>query len=452
MENGTVDQNGFFNHQVKLDTLIRLRWLAVAGQTVAILIVHYGFKFPMPIGYCYVLVAISAWLNVILKFRWPSSTRLPENGAAMQLAYDILQLGGLLYLTGGLGNPFAFLLLAPVMVSATALSARNTIFLAVLAGLIATILAAYRYPLPWFNGAIIDIPVLYLVGVWVSLICSMFFMATYALQIAKEARQLSDALAASDMVLAHQQHLSALDGLATAAAHELGTPLGTIYLTAKELATEFEPGDPLREDAELVYQQAQRCREILKKLTSLSSDTDQHFTKMPLTRMLDDIADANRGIGVHIDVVQIGEGAEPVGERNPGVQYGLGNLVENAVDFADAKVMITADWNDDEITVIISDDGPGFAPDILSNIGEPYVSRRGRSRGPLSTSGQSRKGAGEKGGGLGLGFFIAKTLLERSGARLVFGNKKTPEKGAVIEVRWPRSAMNFRDPNDIDLV
>ncbi|WP_310621764.1 ActS/PrrB/RegB family redox-sensitive histidine kinase [Flexibacterium corallicola] len=433
--------SSLLGHQVKLDTLVRLRWLAVVGQTVAILVVYYGFEFPMPIGNCYILISISAWLNIILKLRWPSTTRLSENSAALQLGYDILQLAGLLYLTGGLGNPFSFLLIAPVMVSATALSARNTILLAVFAGVLATALAVFRYPLPWFNGEPINIPVIYLVGVWVSLICSMFFMGTYALRIAKEARQLSNALAASDMVLAHQQHLSALDGLATAAAHELGTPLGTIYLTAKELSTEFEPGDPLRDDAELVYMQAARCREILRKLTSLSSEDDQHFQRMPLSQLLEEVVQPNRGLGIRINIDMDGSGPEPVGRRNPAIHYGLGNLLENAVDYAEARVNLVARWDQKFVTIKVEDDGPGFAPDILANIGEPYVSSRSFSKKIELTEIRSKQG-GQKGGGLGLGFFIAKTLLERTGAKLIFGNRKPPETGAVIEVRWPFFAMD----------
>ncbi|WP_068084837.1 ActS/PrrB/RegB family redox-sensitive histidine kinase [Polycladidibacter stylochi] len=439
MQRTPASQQHLLGHQVKLDTLVRLRWLAVIGQTISLLVVYYGFEFDLPIGYAYVLIATSAWLNVILKIRWPSSTRLSENGATLQLAYDISQLGGLLFLTGGLGNPFCFLIIAPVMVSATALSAKNTIILASLTAAIVTFLTSYHYPLPWYAGVPISLPPVYMVGIWFSLMCSMFFMAIYSLRIASEARQLSEALAASDMVLAHQQHLSALDGLATAAAHELGTPLGTIYLTAKELSSEFEEGDPLREDAELVYQQAERCREILRKLSSLSSDSDQHFQKMSISRLLEETAEPHRGLGVDIQVELEGAESEPVGLRDPAVSYGLGNILENAVDFADMKVVMRAVWDDERVEVIISDDGPGFASDVIDKMGEPYVSKRFGHKKPSEVSERESK---QKGGGLGLGFFIAKTLLERSGARLAFYNKRAPEKGAIVRIRWPRNAMD----------
>ncbi|WP_068311339.1 ActS/PrrB/RegB family redox-sensitive histidine kinase [Polycladidibacter hongkongensis] len=438
MLHATTSQQNLLSTQVKLDTLVRLRWLAVIGQTLSLLVVYYGFGFPLPIGYAYVLIAVSAWLNVILKIRWPSSTRLSQRGATMQLAYDISQLGGLLFLTGGLGNPFCFLIIAPVMVSATALPVKSTVALGALAGTLVTLLTGYHMPLPWVEGTTLTLPPVYIVGVWFSLMCSMFFMAIYSTRVASEARQLSQALAASDMVLAHQQHLSALDGLATAAAHELGTPLGTIYLTAKELSREFEEGDPLREDAELVYQQAQRCREILKKLSSLSSESDQNFQKMPLSRLLEDTAAAHRGLGVDVRIELEGVGPEPIGRRDPGVSYGLGNIIENAVDFADMRVSVRAVWDEERVEVIVSDDGPGFAPEVIAQMGEPYVSKRQRTISDEDASAKTH----QKGGGLGLGFFIAKTLLERSGGRLTFYNRRSPEKGAIVRIRWPRNAMD----------
>ncbi|KZL19654.1 Sensor histidine kinase RegB [Pseudovibrio axinellae] len=443
MLNTQEGQPRLLDPQIKLDTLVRLRWLAVAGQTVSLLVVHYLLNFPLPIGYGYVLVAASAWLNVILKIRWPSSTRISKNAAALQLAYDIIQLGGLFYLTGGLGNPFCFLILAPVVVSATALSSRNTILLGVLAGAIVTLLTAFHMPLPWYDGTQIDLPPLYVVGVWFSLMCSMFFMATYSLRVAEEARQLSNALAASDMVLAHQKHLSALDGLATAAAHELGTPLGTIYLTAKELSTEFEQGDPLREDAELVYSQAARCREILKKLTSLSSDADKVFQRMPISLLLADVSEPHRGLGIDIKLQSEGIGPEPIGLRDPAISYGLGNLLENAVDFAQSTVLFEAKWDEKFVEVFIVDDGPGFAPDVLARMGEPYVSKR---TAPAISEGEADELELEierqSGGGLGLGFFIAKTLLERSGGRVIFHNRNAPDHGALVHIRWPREIMD----------
>ncbi|WP_106754565.1 ActS/PrrB/RegB family redox-sensitive histidine kinase [Pannonibacter carbonis] len=418
------------HRRLKLDTLVRLRWLAVGGQTIALLVVHLGLGYPVPVAPAFALVALSAWVNVFLKVRSPSTLRLSDRSAAVQLGYDILQMCGLLYLTGGLGNPFAFLLLAPVMVSATGLSGRLTLALGLLATGCATLLAFFHMPLPWPDAAVFALPIVYSVGVWIALVCSLAFMAAYAFRVALEARQLADALAASELVLAREQHLNALDGLAAAAAHELGTPLATIFLTAKELSREFEPSDPRAEDVALIRSQAERCRDILRQLTTLSSDKDMHFQRMPMSQLIEEVVEPHRGFGIAIKVSMAGEGAEPVGSRNPAIRYGLGNLLENAVDFARTTVQVSSTWDARTARITISDDGPGFSADVLSRIGDPYISSR-----------TVRNAANHSGGGLGLGFFIAKTLLERTGARLSIENRPPPETGAMVRITWPRTSI-----------
>ncbi len=430
MIDGSDSQLPVPRRQLKLDTLVRLRWLAIAGQLASVIVVYFGLGYPLPIGPALALIALSAWINVYLKLRSPSTTLLSNQAATLQLAYDIVQLTGLIFLTGGLGNPFVFLLLAPVMVSATGLSAKNTIYLGVLATITATFLGIYHLSLPWPQTSAISLPLTYIVGIWVSLVISLAFMGIYAFQVAEEARRLSDALTASDLVLAREQHLNALDGLAAAAAHELGTPLATIVLTAKELTSEFEEGDPRGEDVALISSQSLRCRDILRKLTSLSSDRDQLFQRMPMSQLIEETVAPNRNVGVKINVNMSGEGPEPVGVRNPGIRYGLGNIIENAVDFAESEVNVTTAWDDKTVQIAFIDDGPGFSPEVLARLGDPYISvRSGR---------HNRK---DSSGGLGLGFFIAKTLLERTGAKLSLENRKAPEKGAIVRVTWPRSAI-----------
>ncbi|WP_439528103.1 ActS/PrrB/RegB family redox-sensitive histidine kinase [Pannonibacter sp.] len=425
------------HRRLKLDTLVRLRWLAVGGQTVALLVVHLGLGYPVPVAPAFALVALSAWVNVFLKIRSPATLRLSDRSAAVQLGYDILQMCGLLYLTGGLGNPFAFLLLAPVMVSATGLSGRLTLALGLLATGCATLLAFFHMPLPWPDAAVFALPIVYSVGVWIALVCSLAFMAAYAFRVALEARQLADALAASELVLAREQHLNALDGLAAAAAHELGTPLATIFLTAKELSREFEPSDPRAEDVALIRSQAERCRDILRQLTTLSSDKDMHFQRMPMSQLIEEVVEPHRGFGIAIRVSMAGEGAEPVGSRNPAIRYGLGNLLENAVDFARTTVQVSSTWDARTARISISDDGPGFSADVLSRIGDPYISSR-----------TVRNPANHSGGGLGLGFFIAKTLLERTGARLSIENRPPPETGAIVRITWPRTSIEAQGNMD----
>lgn len=418
------------HRRLKLDTLVRLRWLAVGGQTAALLVVHVGLGYPTPAGAAFAMVALSAWINIFLKVRWPSAMRLSERAATLQLAYDILQMSGLLFLTGGLGNPFAFLLMAPVMVSATGLSARYTIILGVLATACASVLAVLHLPLPWPVGDDFSLPVVYSVGIWIALVSTLGFMATYAFRVAEEARQLADALAATELVLAREQHLNALDGLATAAAHELGTPLATIYLVAKELSDELEKSDPHAEDLALIHSQAERCRGILRQLTSLSSEADRTYQRMPVSQLLEDVIDPLRGTGVAIHATRSGSGPEPVGTRNAAIRYGLGNLLENAIDFAKTRVDVSATWDETVLSISILDDGSGFSDNILGKIGDPYLSIRGGKT--------PQRGSG---GGLGLGIFIAKTLLERTGAKLSLDNLAPPRTGAHVRVTWPRKTF-----------
>ena len=413
---------------VRLDTLVRLRWLTVIGQTTAVLGVYYGLDFPLPIYACLAVIALSAWLNVALRLRFHMTRRLDPDRAAWLLAFDIAELAVLLFLTGGLQNPFAFLFLGPVLLSATALPPRFTLMLGGFAVACATVLVFAHYPLPWDLEAPLQLPPIYMIGVWLSILLAIGFIGVYTWQITEESRQLADALAATELVLAREQHLSQLDGLAAAAAHELGTPLSTIAVIAKELVNAIAQNAPHGEDVRLLREQATRCRDILAKLTELSS-SGEPFNREPLSALIEEVVAPHRNFGVEIDVALASERqSEPTGARNPAILYGLGNLLENAVDFARERVVVDAQWNEDAVAVSISDDGPGFAPEILDRIGEPYVSSRRRTA----------QDAEDESAGLGLGFFIAKTLLERSGATLTFENRATPGRGAVVRVRWRR--------------
>ncbi len=257
---------------VRLDTLVRLRWLAIIGQTTAVLVVYYGLDFPLPIWACLAVIALSAWLNVALRLRFHMTQRLEPDRAAWLLAFDIAELAVLLFLTGGLQNPFAFLFLGPVLLSATALPPRFTLMLGAFAVLCATVLVFVHYPLPWDSDDPLQLPPIYMMGVWLSILLAIGFIGVYAWQITEESRQLADALAATELVLAREQHLSQLDGLAAAAAHELGTPLSTISVIAKELENAIAANAPHGDDVRLLREQATRCRDILAKITELSAE------------------------------------------------------------------------------------------------------------------------------------------------------------------------------------
>jgi two-component system sensor histidine kinase RegB len=428
--------------RLRLQTAVRLRWFGVIGQLLTVGVVYLLLGFQLPLGICLAFIALSAWLNVFLRIRFPARTRLSTGFATSLLAYDILQLAALLFLTGGADNPFIFLLVAPVTVSAATQPPRNTIALGLLGAGMAVLLLFYSMPLPWYPGSRPDLPMLYSVGVLASVLSGMVFLALYAWRLAKEARQMSDALAATELVLAREQQLHALDGLAAAAAHELGTPLSTIAVIAKELAREPAAGGQFADDIALLQAQAMRCREILTKLTRSPSEPDPLHARMSVTQLIDEAAEPYRStssltISAEPEAGVDGEAAlEPVGERKPGVIYGLSNLIENAVDFARQRVEIVARWSAREVLLTISDDGPGIPLDVLDALGEPYITTRGTRR-----AGQIKNG---EPAGLGLGFFIAKTLLERSGAAVTLENRQRPDHGAVVTVSWPRQVFESK--------
>ncbi len=426
--------------RLRLHTIVRLRWIAVLGQLVAICVVYFGLGFRLPIGACLTVIALSAWLNVFLAIWYPSRHRLGTLFGTGLLAYDIVQLAALLYLTGGIDNPFTMLIVAPVTVSAATLPLGNTIALGLLSLTAAGFLVFEHQPLPWYDGIAFELPFIYKLGIFGAACASTTFLALYAWRLTKESRQMSAALAATDLVLAREQKLHALDGLAAAAAHELGTPLSTIAVVSKELEHAVEPDSPLRDDIVLLKNQAQRCREILQKLTRSPSEQDPLHARVSVRAMLEEAAAPYRALRTKI-AIMAGPAPDasgtlvpdPVVERRPGVIYGLGNIIENATDFAATQVDIKAEWNAAGLLVTISDDGPGFPADVMDNIGEPYVTTR-PIEGPEVDMEQDAATSG-----LGLGFFIAKTLLERSGATVSLSNRPSPERGAVVRVRWPRA-------------
>lgn len=413
---------------LRLGTLVGLRWLAISGQALGVLFVQFGLGYPLPLLECLLLIGLSIGLNLWLSLRLGEAHRPSPAIATLQLAWDLCQLGGLLALTGGLENPFSLLLLAPVSVSATTLPQRSTLMLAGLAAVLASGLAVFHLDLPWRPGEQLSFDRVYVIGIWVSLICGVTFIAAYTNRVAHEARQLADALAATELALSRHEQLSALDGLAAAAAHELGTPLSTIALAAREIRDEV-PDGPVREDVELIMSQAARCRVILGKLRSLRDSPGDPFAAVPLGALLAEVVQPLAGRGKSISIrTDKAAGEEPVIERSAGLLYGLGNLIENAAQFAQKAVLIEASWDRVALTITITDDGPGFPPDLVARLGEPYLTSRPRS----AETGEP--------GGLGLGIFISKTLLERTGARLSFENEAA-HGHARVRLIWPRRAF-----------
>ena len=411
--------------RLRLRTLISIRWAAVLGQSAAVLLVHYGLGYSLPLVQCVAAIGASALLNVVLSLRGQLGRYLPDYHAALYLAYDILQLTALLYYTGGLNNPFALLILAPVIVSATALARAATIGLGGVAVAAITFLAFFYWPLPWPAPGF-ALPEYYMLGVWQALVIGILFIAAWVGSVSEEARVMSEALVATQVALHRAQRLSELGALAAAAAHELGSPLATIAVVAKEMARDVPKDSPLAADVALLIEQSDRCRDILAQL-SRRPDAPQGFEPgrfMPLSQFLDFVAEPYRAEGkpivIQMAVADEAAGPEPEIERVPEVIHALGTLIQNATQFARSAVRIEARWGAAEIVIDIADDGPGFPPLLLDRLGEPYVS--------------SRK---DEGGHMGLGLFIAQTLLGRYGARLAFANRR--EGGARVSVTWNRS-------------
>ena len=430
------------SQRLRLATLVRLRWLSVMGQTAACVFVAWGLWWPYPAGYCLLLVGLSAALNVYLTFSYPASRRLSQTAAAAVLTFDILQPTGLMLLTGGIQNPFTVFLVVPSIIASATQPPLTTVGLGVLAVAATTLLAFFHMPVPWPQGHELDLPTAYVGGLWFAIVTTLVFSSIYIYRVAAESRALADALSATELVLQREQHLSALDGLAAAAAHELGTPLATIALVSKEMKRDLRPEDTHRADVDLLVEQSERCRTILRQLSSLSSSSESHLSKLPIMSLIDEVTEPHRHFGVETAMEVVArQGPEPVARRNAGIVYGLGNIVENAVDFADSAMAVHAGWSENRVWIEVLDDGPGFSPEVLARIGDPYMNdRETRDR--------------KAGGGLGLGLFIAKTLLERSGATITFKNRESASephrRGAMVTISWPRETFESHQPSAAD--
>ena len=409
---------------INLRTLILIRWIAIAGQASTILIVHYGLGFGLPLVPALGVVASSALLNLVLIVLRQWAARLGARDAALYLGYDVLQLAVLLYLTGGLQNPFSILILAPVTVAATILSRRAVIALSLLAVAAISVLALRHMPLPWRDEPLVFPPELVL-GIWIALVLATVFIGAYTWSIAQGARRLRDAMAATQLALAREQRVSAVGALAAAAAHELGSPLATIAVVAKELVRELPGGSPHAEDAALLLSQSERCRRILAELAHQpEEDGGSPYTRLLISALVETAAAPYRNQGIRLILATAGEPAEeePLVRRSPEIMHGLNNLIQNAVQFAAREVSITTFWDAKAVTVEIDDDGPGFPVHLIGRLGEPYLS--------------TRAGVTDH---MGLGIFIAQSLLERSGARLVFDN--LAEGGAHVAISWNRANL-----------
>lgn len=423
----TGDPSFRITGRLRRTTLVAQRWMAIAGQIFALLFVAFGLKYDFPLGACLAIVGLSMIFNLFLFLALPLDRRVGDMEAGLQLGFDLLQLAGLLWLTGGMTNPFAILFMAPVVTSATTLSRSVLTVLGCLATVLSFWLLFNSKPLPWGPTGGFTLPFQFRLGMWIALLVGMAFTSMYAWRAAMASRRMSEALAATEAVLAQEQKLAALGGMAAAAAHELGTPLATIQLTAKEMAREIEAQNPLREDVDLLVSQSQRCRDILRQLALRGDEDDLIHNQLSLEALLLEAIAPFEGLGAEIDVQVDGDGPPLQLTRQSELIYGIKNFVENAVGFAEDKVTIAGRWTKGQVHIDIKDDGPGFDPTVMDQLGEPYVSGREE---------------GDRAGGLGLGFFIAKTLIERTGGRVKFRNHA--KGGAAIYLRWAREKLEAK--------
>jgi len=430
---------------IRLRTLILLRWLAITGQIAAVIAAKWFYQVGLETGLISIVIGISIIINLVSMFVYPNVRRLTESQAARMLLFDTLQLTILLWLTGGLNNPFAFLIVAPVTISAAALSLRSTVALAGIAASSVTLLALTHLPLVTAAGEVLKIPAILAFGFWVGIITGIVFLGLYAYRVTSEQHSMSEALLATQMALSREQKLTDLGGVVAAAAHELGTPLATIKLVSSELIEELEDHPELRDDAFLIREQVSRCHDIMRSM-GRAGKSDKHLKIAALQTVIEEAAEPHlaRGKQVHFDFESDDEQTrQPEAWRLPEFIHGLRNLIQNAVDFAEGNVWVEARWNADTILIRVIDDGPGYPLDMAGRIGDPFVRRRASLHNEIQRPEYQ---------GMGLGLFIAKTLLERTGAELSFNNGSDPyllraewpeQCGAIVEVTWPAQADIF---------
>ncbi len=431
-------QRGSF---IRLRTMIWLRWCAIVGQLAAITLAQKFYNLQLEVGLCYLAVGVSIVGNLIAIFVFPENKRLNEAENFLMVLFDLLQLCFLIYLTGGLHNPFTILILGPVIVSATIMTLRSTIIIGATALTLVTLMVFFHLPLRTEQGFIMRIADVFVFGQWTAITIAVIFLSLYARQITEEMNSMGDAVVATQMALSRTQMLNNLGGVVAAAAHELGTPLATIKLASAELIEDLADKPELQDDARLIRQQADRCRDILQSMGRAGKE-DLQIRSAPLVEMIREAAEPHLNRGKDVLIETLGSDDEvlslPLALRRPEIIHGLRNLIQNAVDFARATVWVEARWTENEVSIRIMDDGPGYPTNMLGRIGDPFVRNRRTER---------DRTARPEYEGMGLGLFIAKTLLQRSGAELSFANGadkvngSSQRRGAVVEVVWPRDAI-----------
>ena len=402
-------------------TLVNLRWIAIIGQLIAINFVYFFLTLDLPIIETHIIILAGFITNIILQFK-VKTNQLKDFYSALFLFYDLLQLSVLLYLTGGIVNPFSLLIIVPTIISSSFLSMGTTIILGTLTISSLFFLKEYYKILPGLDTYSFIFPEYYLVGVLVSIIIGLVFLSYFGIRFSGETKKRSEALDKLQEVMAKEYELDSLGGLAAAAAHSLGTPLATISVVAKELKKEIGDRSKYSKDLDLLISQAKRCSNILKQISKKEISDDQFINLTKAEDLLEEIIISfEDNTDKKITLAESEDKNKINIKRSPEIVYGLRNFIGNAVKFADKEVQITLTSDDHALVLMVNDDGPGFAEDIIDLIGEPYLKSKSKKTNSKS--------------GLGLGIFLGKTLLERKKAQLTFFNKNDL-KGASVKISW----------------
>jgi len=415
---------GSSEENIKLETLTNIRWIAITGQLFTVCLVYFYYKFEFSFYWSVGAIFLSILLNIILEFYKFYIQRLNNFWASLSILYDLIQLSFLLYLTGGLTNPFSILILVPTTIVVTFLSKRSSVVIASVSIFMLSILAIKHYPLP---GPAIVLPKHYLLGLWASLTIGIIFLGNYAYSITIEDRKRSKAFDNLEKALSRERELKSLGGLAAAAAHELATPLGTITLVIEDLKKQLGKNPKFKNDVELLNSQIKRCKVILKDLSTDPNKQDSFIENVTFKNLIQEIIFSFE-IPKNKNIKIIDRELENnfMVTRKIELIYAMRNIIDNAIKFAEKKIEIEVLNKDKKIELNVSDDGIGFSQDIVQKLGEPYVKS--------SLVAKNKRG-------LGLGIFISKTLLERTGAKVFF--KKSNLGGALVNIIWKESSLKI---------
>ena len=415
------------NLNLDKNTLTILRYIAIFGQFIAINIVFYYLKLEFPITESYIVIFFGLLTNIFLQFRIKVN-QLKDTYASFFLLFDLIQLSTLLYLTGGILNPFSFLLIIPAIVSSTFLSMGTTIILSVITSFMLFLLTHSYLPLPGMDVITFNVPGFYKFGILTSILIGLIFLSYFGIRFSGETKKRSEALNKLQEVIAKEYELESLGGQAAAAAHSLGTPLATISVVAKELKKEIGDNKEISSDIDLLISQTKRCSEILKKISKKQIEEDNFLSLIKLEDLLEEIINSFKETSSKkIDLITENDENKIDIQRTPEITYGLRNFIGNAVKFSKSKVIINLNSNSKIIEIKINDDGPGIPEDIINKIGEPYIKSKSKE---LSSN-----------SGLGLGTFLGKTLLERQGASLMF-RRNSKLGGALVMISWTPNVFN----------